>query len=147
MLNWLKKLGVAGYASILGAVFSLVAMIIYIVNSTTGYLAGSSVNALPIIFAILAILLFVVKVALPEKLQNHWLDSFILLAAVVLLSVSICVFVDARTDVAGNQWFIPGMATDAQGACLSVAIAGVVFYVLAVVAAIVAGFCGTKKKA
>lgn len=144
MLNWLKKLGVDGYASILGAVFSLVAMIIYIANSTTGYLAGSSMNALPVVFAILAIILFIVKVALPEKLQNHWVESFLLLAAVVLLSVSIAVFVDARTDVAGNQWFIPGMATDAQGACLSGAIAGVVFYVLAVLAGVVAGFCPKK---
>lgn len=141
MLNWIKKQSVASWILILGAILALVAMIIYIANSTTGILAGTDMNALPIVFSVLAILLLAVVVAVPGKI-NHWLVSFIMLAVVVLLTVSISLFINGRLDIAGNQWFIPGMETPEQGACLNGAITGVVFYVLAILAVVVSSVIG-----
>ena len=68
---------------------------------------------------------------------NHWVITVVMLAVVVLLSVSLAVMINARTDVAGDQWFIPGMATAEKVACLNVAIGAAVFYVISIIAVVV----------
>lgn len=145
MLNWVKKQGAAAWVACAAAVLALVAMIIYIANSTTGYLAGRGMNAIPVVFSILSILLLAAAVAVSGKVSRYVTDA-ILLIVTVLLSVSLAVFIAGRTDVAGDQWFIPGMATDAKGACLSGAIVGVVFYGISILAVLATGFMGSFNK-
>ena len=52
----------------------------------------------------------------------HWIVSIVMLVVVVFLTVSICSLINNRTDIAGDQWLIPGMDTPEKGACLSGAI-------------------------
>ena len=141
MLDWIKKQSIASWVLAGAAVLALIAMIIYIVNSTTGILAGTQMSALPIVFTIIAILLMAGIVATAGKL-NHWIVTVAMIVAVVFLSVSFCTLIGARTDIAGDQWFIPDMDTAEQGKCLNVAIASVAFYVLSVIAVIAASVIG-----
>ena len=52
MLAWVKKQSVSSWVAIGAAVLTLVAMIIYIANSTTGYMTGSKMDALPVVFSV-----------------------------------------------------------------------------------------------
>ena len=130
MANWVKNQSAAAWVSIFAGVMAIVGLIIYIVNSTTGYLGSTQMNALPVVFTILAVLLIAAMVA----------------AVIVLLAVSVSVFVSTRTDVAGDQWFIPGMDTPEKGACLNGSIVGVVFYGISMLAVIVSAFMGNFTK-
>ena len=94
---------------------------------------------------ILAVLLIAAMVAAGNK-ASHWVSYIILLAVIVLLAVSVSVFVSTRTDVAGDQWFIPGMDTPEKGACLNGSIVGVVFYGISMLAVIVSAFMGNFTK-
>ena len=138
-----KNPGVAGWIAILSAVLAVVGLIVYFYNMSTGYLAGSSMDVALIVFTILAVLLICGLVVMKGKLSD-WGVSIIMLIAAVLLSVSIALFIDGRVAVAADQWFLPGMSTDAKGACLNVAIVGVAFYVASVVALIVSAFLGNR---
>lgn len=146
MMDWIKKQGIATYAAAASVVLLLVAMIVYIVNSVTGYMASVSMNALPIVFTLISIVLLGVLIVIPDKL-NHWIVSAIFMVIVVLLTVSLALFITGRTDVAGDQWFIPGLDTAEKAACLNGAIVGVVFYALSIIAVIAAGFFGKFRKA
>ena len=145
MLDWIKKQSIASWVLVGAAVLALIAMIIYIVNSTTGILAGTQMSALPIVFTIIAILLMAGIVATAGKL-NHWIVTVAMIVAVVFLSVSFCTLIGARTDIAGDQWFIPGMDTPEKGACLNGSIVGVVFYGISMLAVIVSAFMGNFTK-
>lgn len=145
MANWAKNQKAATWLSVFAAVMAVVGLVIYIVNSTTGYLGSTQMNALPVVFTILAVLLIAAMVATAGK-ASHWVSYIILLAVIVLLTVSVSVFVSTRTDVAGDQWFIPGMATEAKGACLTGSIVGVVFYVISMISVIVTAFMGSFTK-
>lgn len=145
MLAWIKKQSVSSWIAMATAALTLVAMIIYIVNSTTGYLTGSNMNAVPVVFSVISIVLLAALVATSGKL-NHWIITLIMLATVVLLSVSLSVMVGARTDVAGDQWFIPGMATAEKGACLNGAIAAAVFYIISILAVFAMAFTARFEK-
>ena len=145
MLNWIKKQSVAAWIILGAAMLTVVAMAIYINNSTTGVMQTTPMNALPIVFSVISILLLAGIFASEGKV-SHWIVTLAMLVVVVFLAVSLCVLIDARKDVAGNQWFIPGLATDDQAACLSGAITCAVFYVLSIVAVIAASVIGKFDK-
>ena len=145
MANWVKNQSAAAWVSIFAGVMAIVGLIIYIVNSTTGYLGRTQMNALPVVCTIVAVLLIAAMVAAGNK-ASHWVSYIILLAVIVLLAVSVSVFVSTRTDVAGDQWFIPGMDTPEKGACLNGSIVGVVFYGISMLAVIVSAFMGNFTK-
>lgn len=142
MLDWIKKQGIGSYLSVGAAVLTLIAMIIYIVNSTTGYYAGGSPDGVVVAFSVIAILLLAALVATNGK-APHWAASLVIVAVVVLLSVCLANFISGRTDPAADEWFIPETSADpSRGECLNTAIAGAVFYVLAILATMVVAFIG-----
>ena len=145
MMNWIKKQGVAGLLLAVAAICAVVAVIIYGVNSTTGVMQNVELDAEPIIYSVLAIVLLAGIIAANGKVPQ-WVISAAMVVVVVFLALSIGDFIYNRTDVAGNQWFIPDLDTPEQGACLSQAIVGVVFYALSVVAVVVAAFIGKFSK-
>lgn len=145
MMNWIKKQGVAGLLLAVAAICAIVAVIIYGVNSTTGVMQNVELDAAPIVYSVIAIVLVVAMIAVTGKVPQ-WVISAAMVAVVVLLTLSIGDFIYNRTDVAGNQWFIPDLDTPEQGACLSQAIVGVVFYALSVVAVVVSAFIGKFNK-
>lgn len=141
MMNYIKRLGVGAYVALASIILEIIGLIIYSVNSTTGQMAGGSVSAAVVIFSILPIICILGAVFFDDKL-NHYITSVIYLAAAIFTMLAICFFIMEREEVAANQWFIPGLDTEAQEACLSQAIVGVVFYGLSLVATFVTGFLG-----
>lgn len=126
-------------------VFSLIALIIYSINSTTGVMQTVKLDVVPIVLTVLAIILMGSLIIVKNKF-SHWVNSLVLLVAVVLLAISACLLIFNRTDIAGNQWFIPGLATEDQGTCLTIAIVGLVFYGLGMLSLIVTAFAGNLEK-
>lgn len=145
MLNWIKKQSIAAWIILGAAVFALIALIIYSVNSTTGVMSSIELDSAPIIYSVLAIVLFAGIIAANGKVPQ-WVISAAMVVIVVFLTLSISDFIYNRTDIAGNQWFIPDLDTPEQGACLSQAIVGVVFYVLSIIATVVAAIMGKFEK-
>ena len=76
MANWVKNQSAAAWVSIFAGVMAIVGLIIYIVNSTTGYLGSTQMNALPVVFTILAVLLIAAMVAAGSK-ASHWVSYII----------------------------------------------------------------------
>ena len=57
-----KKVNVFGWILCVSAVIALVGVIVYIVNTTTGYIAGTPVNALVILLPVVVIACAVVGI-------------------------------------------------------------------------------------
>ena len=145
MLNWIKKQSISAWICLGAAVLALIAMILYIQNSTTGIMQTVPLKTLAIWFSAISVVLLAALFAIGDRLP-HWIVSIVMLVAVVFLTVSICSLINNRTDIAGDQWFIPGMDTPEKGACLSGAITCIVFWVLSIAAVIVAAFFGRSEK-
>lgn len=142
MIGWIKKQTVGSWLAILAAILTLIALIIHCVNSTTGYYQGNSVDTLPLVFDIVVILLLAAIVATQGKV-THWIVTLALIVVVVFLSVSLCNLINARTDAAANEWFIPETSADpSRGESLDLAITCAVFYGLAILFTIVVAFVG-----
>lgn len=139
------KKNLSGYALAVSAVFSLIGLIFYIVTSVSGYLANTSVNPLPILCSILAIVISCGGFLLGGKLQD-WVNTVLLVAATVLVVVSFIVFVNARVDVIADVFFIPVNYPAAEGVTANSSIAGAVFYVLSIIALTVSGFASDRVK-
>lgn len=145
--NWIKKQTVSSWLTISAAVLTFIVLIMHCVNSTTGFYQNQSIDVLPLIFDIIVIVLLAGIVATQGKV-SHWIVSLALVVVVVFLSVSLCNLINARTDAAANEWFIPSTSEDAtRTASLNLAIVCAVFYILAILATIVVAFIGKFNKA
>lgn len=142
MSVFFKKQTVASYSLLASFVLGLVGFIIYLVNSTTGFLAGQPVDALLIALTIVALLLIVLEFTLHDKLEmfNGVINDVILVAIGVLFAVSCCLFINGRVSLAADVYFIPVNYPAAEQSALNVGIVGVVFYALAMIASAVAAF-------
>lgn len=138
----LKK-NLSGYALIASAALALVGLVFYIVTSTTGYLANTEVNALPIVFSLLAILLSCVGFILGGKMSG-WVNTAIILVVSALVVASLVGFVDARVDVVADVFFIPVNFPASEGVAANASIVGAVFYALSVIALAVSGFASDR---
>ncbi len=145
-MNIIKKQNVFGWAAIVSAVLSLVALIIYIASSATGYLAGQSINPLPIVLTILGIALLAAAVAGAGKADKR-LIGIVLFAACVLLTVSLCVCINERVQLFADVYFIPVNYPAGEGSTLNFSIVGIVFYVVAILGTVVSGFGEQLNKA
>lgn len=141
MLNWIKKQSIAVWLVLAAAVFAIVAVIIYSINSTTGVMQTIELDVAPIVYSVIAIVLLAGIIAANGKVPQ-WVISAAMVVIVVFLTLSLCGLIENRTDIAGDQWFIPGLDTPEKGACLSQAIVGVVFYALSIIALVVSAFMG-----
>lgn len=142
MSVFFKKQTVASYSLLASFVLGLVGFIIYLVNSTTGFLAGQPVDALLIALTIVALLLIVLEFTLHDKLEmfNGVINDVILIAIGVLFAVSCCLFINDRVSLAADVYFIPVNYPAAEESALNVGIVGVVFYALAMIASSIAAF-------
>lgn len=143
MLDWLKKQSVAAWITLVAAVIALVGFIIYAVNSTTGYMANVGVDGLVIAFSLLGVVALVAAFALGGKLDEKLIDLLIV-AAAVFLCVGMGGFILGRVSQIADVYFIPTEAPADETATVTVAIAGVVFYVVSIVATAVAAFLPRK---
>ncbi len=143
-MSFIKKQNVFGWLLCAGAVLSLVSMIIYIANSTSGFLAGIGVNAYIIIASLVAILgsiaLFLFSDKLDERLVG--LATFIIGMLIAIAGVE---FVVVRIDAIG-ELLNPIPHTDAEISAVNVAITGIVFYVVTMLIYVVTTIAGRLHK-
>lgn len=128
------------------AAAALVGMIIYIVTSVTGYLAGAVMNPMPVICTIAAIVVAGVMAAGEEKINTVLYDVLIVLINILLL-VSFYWFILGRVSLAADVYFIPVNYPASEADALHISIVGAVFYLIADIVMIVAAFTKKKKEA
>lgn len=135
----MRSLTKSGWMICAAMITALAGMIIYIVTSTTGYLAGSTLDPLPIIFTALAILLACALVGATRKLKPLLIDLFVV-ASTVLIIVSFALFLLARVRLAADIYFIPVNYPKAEEVALNTSAVGFVCYLISIITMIIAAF-------
>ena len=143
-MSFIKKQGVCGWIVVAAAIFALVSMIMYIVNSNTGYMEGMGMNALPVVFTVIFIIGAVIVLALSDKM-NESLSGLLLFVLALLVAGSALVFIVERVDVIGDM-LNPVNHPDAQVKAVREAIAGISIYLVAFVAMVIATIGGRLAK-
>lgn len=133
----------ASLREIIALVLAVAGLAVYIVTSTTGYLAGTAMNVLPIVLTVVAVAALVVDIALGSRLPAVVRDLCVV-GASALLAASIALFVMTRVTLAADVYFIPVNYPAAEADALHISIAGVVCYLLADIALIVEAFAASR---
>lgn len=141
-----SKLTKNTYITLAAVLSALIGMVIYIITSTTGYLAASVMNPWPVICTVVTIALLAAKVFMDQKWAKGILD-LLLIAASVLLLVSFYFFVLSRVQLAADVYFIPVNYPASEATALHVSLAGVALYLIADIAMIAAAFVKDTEKA
>lgn len=141
----MKSLTKSGWLICVALVTSLAGMIFYIVTSTTGYLAGSTLNPTPIILTAVAILLVLLLVGATNKLHPLLIDLFIV-GSTVFLIVSFALFLLGRVSLAADVYFIPVNYPQAEEAALNASLVGIALYLISIITMIIAGFAEKIRK-
>ncbi|MCM1441333.1 MAG: hypothetical protein NC131_19325 [Roseburia sp.] len=132
----MKKVNAFGYILCVSAALALVGMVVYIVNTTTGYLAGNAalniaVILLPIVVAACAVFLFLKPDAFSDTITG-----IVTFALAVLMAVATVLFVTERVDVIGDM-LNPVNHPDTQATAVTWAIVGIVLYLVSFLGAAV----------
>ena len=135
------KLAKSGLSVWVALVTAVIGLVVYLVTSFTGYLAGSATNPAPIVCTVIAIVLMAVLAAAGDKLGGTVLDLAVL-AATVLLIASFALFALGRVSLVADVYFIPVNYPAAEETALNISIVGLVSYLVSIVAMIAACFSG-----
>ncbi len=144
-MNVFAKLSRSGIAVLVALALALVGLIVYLITSLTGYLAGYSMDAIPVVLTIVAILIGATIVVLPDKLGAR-ISEVVLVITSILLIIAFCFFVMARLDLFADVYFIPVNYPEAEEVALNISYIGFVSYIGAIVALIIAGFSNSLVK-
>ena len=104
---------------------------VYLVNSTTGYMAGQGLSALVIALSVVAIVALAARAFAGNRLPAV-LNDVLLIGAEVLLLVSFAQFVLERVRLAADIYFIPVNYPASEQTSLNVALIGVACYLVAI---------------
>lgn len=118
---------------------ALIGLVIYLVNSTTGYMAGQGLNALVIVPSVAAMVALAIRVFAGDRLPEV-LDDVLLIGAEALLLVSFAQFVLERVRLAADIYFIPVNYPASEQTSLNVALIGVACYLVAILLLVVKAF-------
>ncbi len=118
---------------------TLIGLVIYLVNSTTGYMAGQGLNALVIVLSVAAVVALAVRVFAGDRLPEV-LDDVLLIGSEALLLVSFAQFVLERVRLAADIYFIPVNYPASEQTSLNVALIGVACYLVAILLLVVKAF-------
>lgn len=135
------KLAKSGLSVWVALVTAVIGLVVYLVTSFTGYLAGSATNPAPIVCTVIAIVLAVVLAAAGDKLGRGVLDLAVL-ATTALLIASFALFALGRVSLVADVYFIPVNYPAAEETALNISIVGLVSYLVSIVAMIAACFSG-----
>lgn len=138
MLAFIKKQTIASWLVCAGTILGLIAVIIFLVNSTTGYFAGQYMNAWIPLASFLAIIIASCAIIFAENVKRY-IDIGIMLA-VILLGLSLVMYIYSRIDVMANVWFIPVPNSDTEIASVNTALTGIIFYGISILTLITASF-------
>ncbi len=118
---------------------TLIGLVIYLVNSTTGYMAGQGLNALVIGLSVVSMVALAARVFAGDRLPEV-LNDVLLVGSEVLLLVSFAQFVLERVRLAADIYFIPVNYPASEQTSLNVALIGVAYYLVAIVLLVVKAF-------
>ncbi len=144
MKNILAKQTIWSYLLLAASILLIPGFIIFMINSTTGYLYGSNLSILVVILSIVGILGGIALALFGDKLGRFAGIGYVLVAACAAISIAgIAWSVEA---VVGDIYFIPVNHPEAEDTTWTLAIATLVFYALSFVAATAACFGGKLYK-
>ena len=119
--------------SIFATVTALAALVIYLLTSLTGFMAGTAMNIWPVV---LTVLLFAAdKMKKPSALK----DIVIVLTGFALIGC-ISFFAMDRVKLAADVWFIPVNRPATEDVALYCSLAGVALYLISFVTVTVKAF-------
>ena len=145
MINFIKKQSIGAWFVLGGIIMSLVAVIIYISTSTVGFLSGTQVNAIPIVFSFIAMIALLLTFIFAEKLGKK-ISGPIIVVSAILLVVSLAVFIAERITLIADVFFIPVNYPEAEGDALYTSIAGFVIYGISIIALSVGSYFKSVRK-
>lgn len=131
---------------LIAAVAAVVGLVVYLITSTTGYLAGKEMNVLPIVCTVLAVVALIAAVAVGSRLSAV-VDDVLLIASEVLLVVSFAFFTLDRVSLAADIYFIPVNYPASEQTALNISLVGVVAYLVAIGLLIVKAFTAKEVRA
>ena len=147
MKNIFAKLNIGSYVLGVGAVLSLVSVIIAIISCSP---AGFAIVQMPmiILFTIIAILLVVGAVAFCVWKTDGLIPTLMLLGAILLLSFTLFNMIDGKQDVLGTVMFsdLEKGHAPTEFACY-VGFTSMIFYIISIVVTAVGAFLPITKKA
>lgn len=120
---------------------ALIGMVLYILTSTTGYLAGTTLNIWPILCTAAALLLAAVLLLAEKKLPSIAGD-ILLIASALLLIVSFSLFVLGRVSLVADVHFIPVNYPQSEEVALNISLVGIALYLLSILVMIAVAFSG-----
>lgn len=154
----LKKISVGGWIACAAAVLTLISLIVYSTNiGGEGYFKNASVNNLTL-WTVLALIMLVCAIVLRTldlsdgaATAVELISGALQIGAPVLLALALINLVAARVEGLGFIYFsnadvILEVQTPANLASASGAIASMVCFGVAMLAALVAAFCNLRKK-
>lgn len=132
-------------AEIVAMAATLIGLVIYIVNSTTGYMAGQGMSVPLIVLSVVAVIALVLRAAVRDRLSAVLADA-LLIAPEVMLLVSFAQFVLARVRLAADIYFIPVNYPASEQTSLNVALIGVGCYLVAIIALVIESFTAKDRR-
>ena len=144
MLNFIKKYSISGYIFFSSLVVLLISFIIFIVNSTSGYLAGKTVDPLTLSLLIISLCLGFALFFLEDKARK--ISPIVIAIIALLIGVSFCSFVYARLSLFADVYFIPVNYPAAEEASLNVALVGIIFILISFIGCVSSLFIGNLTK-
>lgn len=123
--------------SIFATVTALAALVIYLLTSLTGFMAGKAMNIWPVVLTVAAIVMLFAadKMKKPSALK----DIVIVLTGFALIGC-ISFFAMDRVKLAADVWFIPVNRPATEDVALYCSLAGVALYLISFVTVTVKAF-------
>lgn len=135
----LKQQGKSPALLLASAVVSAAGLMVYLVNTLTGYMAGRGLNVTVVAATTVAIIALVADAVSMDKLNDITIDG-IMVGAAVLQIIGFLFFVLDRVSIVADVYFLPVNYPAAEETALNISIVGFVLYILAIILAAVAAF-------
>lgn len=143
-MSFKEKQTVGSICLLTSIILALIGFIIFVINSTTGYLAGSQINLGTLILSIVALVFGTLLFLFKDSTEKY--DTLISIVIGLLLSISVCLFIYSRINLAADVWFIPVNYPAAEETALRISIVGVVFYILSIISLSLSVILGIEAK-
>ncbi len=145
MSNFIKKQTVTSWILCGAIVTGIIAFIIFLVNSTTGYYQGTTIDPLTLTFSILYLVGAIALFACKDLIQKcgkwaSWIETAAYIVLALFISLAIVFLISSRTELTGDVYFIPGMSTDAKESTLNLSFVCLAFYIVSFICLAVCGF-------
>lgn len=141
-MSFLKKQAAGFWFSLITLVLTLIGLVFYFVNSSTASFGNIGTDTRVIAMAVIAMVLEIAIIALGQKTEGFILN-LLYIAASILILMSFLLFVIPRVDtIASILTFTMNASTLAD---LESAVAGFVFFVIALITSWISSFLKVAK--